>query len=264
MQSVWSNLRACLSPYKLKLLALKTLAWPRALYAYAVSVVPVGTQHYRSLRTGAMKGLRANRVGSNPVLHLATQDLQNDPEAWAIIQTFRDTREYRDPGALEAVLGLFADASGELPQNGPVAALWERIQRLGWEISPAGLITDKVGSFSLAAIPIQELIQGSPHRASRHCRSADGPSCIWCIRPSVHPMHVRRNHFHSESPGKVSAWSHRSVQILPSQGWVRAPYVAVPALRRVPQRYPKRRHGRDQCPASLCSPSWVAPPTGRS
>ncbi|CAK9074549.1 LINE-1 retrotransposable element ORF2 protein, partial [Durusdinium trenchii] len=145
MQSVWSNLRACLSPYKLKLLALKTLAWPRALYAYAVSVVPVGTQHYRSLRTGAMKGLRANRVGSNPVLHLATQDLQNDPEAWAIIQTFRDTREYRDPGALEAVLGLFADASGELPQNGPVAALWERIQRLGWEISPAGLITDKVG-----------------------------------------------------------------------------------------------------------------------
>ena len=62
---MWPLLRASLSPHAQKAHALRNLAWPRALHG--VSVVP----HFKVLRTGAMRGLRADRKGANQVLHLS-------------------------------------------------------------------------------------------------------------------------------------------------------------------------------------------------
>lgn len=156
MTKTWSALRACLSPYKLKAMALKILAWPRALHG--VSVVAVGDQHFRDLRSGAMKGLRSNRIGANPMLHLCTQSLVSDPEVWSILQTIKDAREYPDRHLLEAFLGLFASAPAEMPRNGPVAALRGRLVRLGWEVHPNGIVSDRYGAFSILHAPWQEIV----------------------------------------------------------------------------------------------------------
>lgn len=64
MNQVWRLLRTCHSPFRLKCIALLQLAWPRALHG--ISIVKLGTTHFGSLRTGASRGLRASKVGSNP------------------------------------------------------------------------------------------------------------------------------------------------------------------------------------------------------
>ena len=88
MASVWRLFRTCHSPFRLKSIALLQLAWPKALHG--VSIVKVGCSHFVSLRTGAARGLRASQVGSNPLLLLTSIGIAHDPEAWAILQTFKD------------------------------------------------------------------------------------------------------------------------------------------------------------------------------
>ena len=147
MPQVWTLLRASLSPYHLKLKALPILGWPRALHG--IAVVHLGQAHYRVLRSGAMRGLRAERKGANPVLHLASGQFLADPEAWAICQTFRDARELGGYERMEQILGLFTDSADMLPKNGPTAVLLSRIRRLGWVVGGGGLIQDSLGTFSL-------------------------------------------------------------------------------------------------------------------
>lgn len=91
MPRVWTLLRASLSPYVHKLKALQILGWPRALHG--VSVVHVGQCQFKALRSGALKGLRADRKGANPFLHLAAGHVLADPEAWTIFQSVRDARD---------------------------------------------------------------------------------------------------------------------------------------------------------------------------
>lgn len=101
-----------------------------------------------------MKGLRANRIGANPMLHLAAHEVALDPEVRTMLQSFRDAREFQDLTAIESFLGLFASASADLPKNGPMAALAQRLQRIGWEVSPQGIIHDQFGQFSVLQINI--------------------------------------------------------------------------------------------------------------
>ena len=155
MHKVWPLLRASLSTYAHKIHALQVLAWPRALHG--VSVVHLGHHHFKVLRTGAMRGLKADRKGANPVLHLATTTTLADPEAWTIFQTLRDAREMGGFDRMEPLLGLFAAVPDGLPRNGPAAVLASRLQRLGWTLGPHGLVQDKFGSFSLFCEPWSDL-----------------------------------------------------------------------------------------------------------
>ena len=116
---------------------------------HGIAVVHLGQAHYRVLRSGAMRGLRAERKGANPVLHLASGQFLADPEAWAICQTFRDAPELGGYERMEQILGLFTDSADMLPKNGPTAVLLSRIRRLGWVVGGGGLIQDSLGTFSL-------------------------------------------------------------------------------------------------------------------
>ena len=153
---VWVRLRASHGPYRHKLSAVQLLAWPRALHG--VTVVHVGEAHFKTLRSGAVRALRADRKGANPYLHLATSAVQSDPEGWAILQTLRDTRELGREDQVESLLGLFATSSDRLPANGPTAVLAVRLQRLGWGIGSHGLVQDRFGSFSLMHVAWDELL----------------------------------------------------------------------------------------------------------
>ena len=156
MPAVWPLLRASLSPYAHKVHALQVLAWPRALHG--ISVVHLGQSHFKVLRTGALRGLRSDRKGANPVLHLSTLNLLADPEAWTILQTFRDARELGGYERMETILGLFAVTPLDLPRNGPTAVLVSRVKRLGWTLGNHGIVQDRLGSFSLFSVSWDELV----------------------------------------------------------------------------------------------------------
>ena len=156
MKATWVRLRQSTSPYKFKLLALTVMAWPRALHG--VSVVPLGVLHYQSLRSGAMKGLRTDRIGANPILHLVTDKWTADPELWAIIQTLRDAREFGGFDRVGTMLAWLACIPAGFPANGPSAVLLERLCRLGWSVDSNGLVSDDLGSFDLFHAPWEEVL----------------------------------------------------------------------------------------------------------
>ena len=155
MPAVWTRLRASLSSYRHKHIALRMLGWPKALHG--CSVVHVGQEHLKRLRSGAMRGLRADRKGANPVLHLVLTHLCGDPEAWMLVQTLRDARDLGGLSRIDALLGLFA-TSLDLPSNGPTAVLNARLERLGWKVGGNGLVQDGLGTFSIVSLAWDEML----------------------------------------------------------------------------------------------------------
>ena len=147
MHHVWRLLRTCHSPFKLKCTALLQLAWPRALHG--ISIVKLGSSHYDSLRTGAVRGLRFSQVGSNPLLLLASVGSLHDPEAWAILQTFRDARTIGSIVTMQSVLTALVNFPEQVPANGPTAIIAERVARLGWSFNSDGLDLSDLGNFDI-------------------------------------------------------------------------------------------------------------------
>ncbi len=156
MPMVWLKLRACLSPYKLKVLGLRQLAWTRAFYG--ISVVHLGHSRIVKLRTGACRGLRVDRVGSNPALHLTTNGFQVDPEAFVITQTLREVREVGNLDWMRTAWQLLWIDPDAVPANGPCRVLVTRLSRLGWHLSPDGRCRDLLGSFCPLVLPWNDLI----------------------------------------------------------------------------------------------------------
>ena len=151
LEGVWSQLRTSPSSYRLKLKVIMQLAWPRALFG--LSVVHLGSCHYGKLRSGAMRGLSSNRVGSNPALHLSSQNLLLDPECWGLLQTLRDVREVGNIPLMEAALLMLQQQPGVVPGNGPASILNSRVAKLGWHLSNGGIVTDIIGSFNMFSLP---------------------------------------------------------------------------------------------------------------
>ncbi len=151
----WTMMRSSLSPYRHKIIALKMLAWPRSLHG--VSVAPLGPLHFVGLRTGALRGLRQDRIGSNPCLHLPLAGFTADPEGFAIYQTIKDARELSNPDYFRSMLGLFAEDPTQFPNNGPVPILVKRLQRLGWRVQANGYFVDNIGAFDLFSTHIDSL-----------------------------------------------------------------------------------------------------------
>ena len=156
MPQIWVRLRASHGPYRYKIMVLHMMAWPRALHG--ISVVHLGANHFKPLRAGALRALKADRKGANPFLHLASSAVQSDPEAWSILQSLRDVREHGSLDHVESLLGLFAHAVDKMPANGPTAILLTRLLRLGWGVGGQGLVQDRFGSFSLMTIAWDELV----------------------------------------------------------------------------------------------------------
>lgn len=130
--------------------------WPVQLNSKVLAITPLGGQHFQCLRTGAVKGLRTNRKGCNPMVHLSTYGLSFDPECWSILRSFQDAREYGGDTLLFDDLIRFAQE--RLVTNGPVAVLVERAERLGWVLQPSGHFADQFGSFDLLTAAWEEIL----------------------------------------------------------------------------------------------------------
>ena len=156
LSTLWPRFRTSFSSLKVKARILFQLAWPRAFYG--VSVVHLGQNHYVQLRTGALRGLRSSRIGASPLLHLASYNLWCDPEAWSILQTFREVREVSNYGAVHMVLQLIGARHIDVPQNGPASVLVARASRLGWTLLPSGLFCDHLGVIDIFSLPWDSLV----------------------------------------------------------------------------------------------------------
>lgn len=155
MQAKWTQLKVCKSPYRFKTRALQQLAWPRALHA--CSIVSIGSNHYTSLRSGAAKALNANKIGSNPMAHLATVSLAADPEAWTTLQTIKDARILSNQSELRLSLDFASNREIPLPANGPTSILIHRCKNFGWVFGKDGRCYDQFGPFDLFVCSWAEL-----------------------------------------------------------------------------------------------------------
>ena len=130
MPKTWKLFRSSLASYDKKTIALRMLAWPRALHG--ISVVRLGKAHFETARTQALRGLRSEKIGAHPLLHLSVLGVGFDPEGWALLQTFKDAPECGDSDHFKhLLLQSFVDRRS-IPANGPVALLRDRAESLGW------------------------------------------------------------------------------------------------------------------------------------
>ena len=107
---------------------------------------------------GAVRGLRTDRVGTSPMLHLSVWGFTFDPEGWSIYQTIKDAR---DLGSFQHFRSfLLQHLSGDrIPRNGPTSILISRLERMGWQCLPTGMVLDELGEFNCYQCPIDELRQ---------------------------------------------------------------------------------------------------------
>ena len=153
---LWNRLRLSASAYAQKVRAVLCAAWPRAMHGIAATTVSLTA--FQQLRAGVMKGLKEDGAGANAHVHLGLVERPVvDPHCWAILQTFRLTRDCGSAARVEPLLAALAMGEVTLPSNTITQTLLQRIQALGWHVMPGGFLTDMFGTFSLFAISMTEL-----------------------------------------------------------------------------------------------------------
>ena len=153
---LWQKLRLSASSYVQKLRALRCAAWPRALHGVAATSLSSAT--FASLRSGAMKGIRADASGANAAVHLGLiESVDLDPLGWAILQTLRLTRDCGSPDRVEQVLADVVAGDSGIPNNSITQTLCSRLQLLGWHVTARGFIQDLCGQFSIFGVSMAEL-----------------------------------------------------------------------------------------------------------
>lgn len=130
-------------------------------------MVRLGKAHFESSRTSALRGLRCDRVGANPILHLSSLGYTFDPEGWCTLQTFKDAREFGDSNHFRHFLIQSSHDPFSIPKNGPVAILRDRAAVLGWKIEQDGCFSDEVGRFDFSMFPLVNCSRES-HGHGRH------------------------------------------------------------------------------------------------
>ena len=154
---LWAKLRLSASPYSLKVRAILVAAWPRAMHG--IAAVTVSLQAFQTLRAGALRGIREDGIGSNAHVQLGLVEQPSlDPQFWAIVQTFRLTRDCGHAERVEPLLATLAAGRVSLPSNTITQTLLHRIQILGWHVSSGGMLCDLFGIFSLFEVSITELL----------------------------------------------------------------------------------------------------------
>jgi hypothetical protein len=153
---LWNKLRLSACGYASKVRALKCAAWPKALHGVAANTISLAA--FGNLRSGAMKGLKADSAGANPMVHLGLIESSGvDPQCWAVLQTIGLTRDCGDQVRVENVLAQIAEGSDSFPANSITHTLLVRLQSCGWHIDSHGHVHDMFGCFSLFVVSAAEI-----------------------------------------------------------------------------------------------------------
>ena len=156
LKKLWPRLKVSCSPYHIKIRAIKMAAWPRALHGVAATLL--GSDAFRSLRSGAMQALQCDGAGVNPVVHLGLiEDCLVDPLFWSIKTSLRTARACGNASVVRARLVAMAQPDFQGPKNTITYTLLQRVMHLQWSIGPHGQILDHFGTFDLFQVGWAEL-----------------------------------------------------------------------------------------------------------
>ncbi|CAL1147997.1 unnamed protein product [Cladocopium goreaui] len=145
LQPFWQQLKQSRAGFKSKLRALRTVAWPRGLYA--IESAPVSFSTWTTQRRQAVQALHFDKAGINPLLLLGLVEAYVDPEFVAVLRTVSEARLH---SPLDFWAGeLFPLASGfvESPPTSLATILLDRVHKLGIVIHPDGQCEDQIGKF---------------------------------------------------------------------------------------------------------------------
>ena len=155
LDSLWPQLRASKACYRLKLKALRAVAWPRGLFG--ISSAPISSSVWWKHRRKATQALNFDKAGVNPLLLLGLVESSADPEQIALMQTVRDARmdcplDFWSSELYPLAVGILAS-----PASSPCAVLLSRLQSVGLSVLPDGRLLDMVGPFHPATVNHAEL-----------------------------------------------------------------------------------------------------------
>ena len=188
---LWPKLRKCLSPYRIKVQALRVAAWPRALHGG--SVVHLAWNSFKKLRSGAMKGLGENKPGASPLIHIGLLEAPGtDPGFAAIWEAVRDFRSEGEFHRAEIALGfsLVSDAAQAVNSGcfapgskalGAIVQHRRHFEGLGTVDVPESLRLMKSRSESQQSL-MRVVHNGTfyTNDALQHVAADLGPQCTWC------------------------------------------------------------------------------------
>lgn len=147
LEDFWVALRRSSSPYKVKIQAVRTVAWPRGLHA--VSSTPIGASVWGRLRSAAVQSTLGRKAGVNPFVLLCLIEGGVDPEEVALLASVRDAREFSSEGTMGSTVAPLAAGHLDLPPNAPSSILLTRLHRVGISVSLSGQLVDRFGTFNL-------------------------------------------------------------------------------------------------------------------
>lgn len=120
LKDMWVLLRQSSAVYRDKVTAVRVAAWPRAMYG--ISIVSMPADAFQTLRSGAMRGLRADLSGAHPGVHLSlVEQPMLDPGFQALWWSVMDFRKFANMASAQEQL---VDPEHP-PVGGPLAALVE-------------------------------------------------------------------------------------------------------------------------------------------
>ena len=84
--ALWGRLARSTAPYSQKIKAILSKAWPLSLHA--ISSAHLGDEHFDKMRTGAIQGIKCQRAGMSPRIHLSlVENPKVDPQMYALMST---------------------------------------------------------------------------------------------------------------------------------------------------------------------------------
>ena len=129
--SLWGRLSRSLAPYRQKIRALVSKAWPLSLHAIASA--HLGEEHFVKMRAGAIQGLQCQKAGMSPVIHLSLiEDPRTDPQFYSLMSTVVNFRLHHSPEEAGFVLQYVASQMRQRPLPGPASVLINRLFQIGW------------------------------------------------------------------------------------------------------------------------------------
>ena len=142
LSTKWERLRRSASPLALKLVSLPMAFWARALHG--ASSCPLSAQYIDQQRSHAMKALRLNTAGANPLLRLTlSSPMTSDPGFYILNRAVADFRRIcgKSPGLLDLWTSFMSEPPGRfLP--GPFSVLLRLFGMIGWSFTVAPKFTD--------------------------------------------------------------------------------------------------------------------------
>eukprot|EP00438_Fugacium_kawagutii_P018202 Skav230724 [mRNA] locus=scaffold401:82641:87275:- [translate_table: standard] len=159
LPSLWGRLARSLAPYRAKLRALRTKAWPAALHAIASA--HLGDANYTPVRAGCTEALGLQGPGFSAIAHLSlVEPPGHDPQCYALVATIAQFRmHHNDPDRVDFVMQSLHSMDSTQLGPGPCSVLLARLHQINWGWSPAHGFHDQWGkSCDLLRAPFQEVL----------------------------------------------------------------------------------------------------------